>query len=107
MRRPTRSPEETIRRAQEQQRNWLLPPVVVADEDFVSAARAAEVIRSARGGPSSVSLLVARGILQPCFTADAREGVTAESLAAEVEWRNTASPWRRFTRAVGGFIHWI
>lgn len=102
---PAKTPAENIARAQRRGRFWLRPPIVVDETDFLSTDEAAAALD--RRGVYTVNLLVARGILQPAFVSDGRQGVTAQSVMAELEWQRTASRWRKFTRGLGGIIHWI
>jgi len=101
---PSRSPDENIRRAQRSRRFWLRPPIVVDEADYLSQAEAQEML-----GRTTLGLgnLIARGILQHCFVADGREGVTRLSVNEELDWQQNATRWRRFTRAVGGILHWV
>ncbi len=104
---PNRTPEENIRLAQRRRRFWLRPPIVVDESDYMTTDGAKAALKS-RAAPSPIiNLLVARGILQPCFVADGRQGVTRSSVVAEAEWRRTASRWRKFTRFLGGIFHWV
>lgn len=87
---------------------WLRPPVVVTDHDFVSQEEAAEMLRSRSAPMPAIGMLMARGILQHCFRAnDGAEGVTRASVHEELDRRRTASFWRRFTRRLGGIVHWL
>jgi hypothetical protein len=89
-------------------RMWLRPPIVVLDEDFITQTEAATLLKSRRAPMPAVGSLIARGILQQCFRAtDGADGVTRESVREELEWRRTASFWRRLTRRVGGILHWF
>ncbi len=89
-------------------RMWARPPIVVTDEDFVTQTEAAVLLKSRAAPMPAVGLLIARGILQQCFRAsDGTNGVTQESLSEELEWRRTASFWRRLTRRLGGVLHWV
>jgi hypothetical protein len=104
---PAKTPEENIRLAQRRRRFWLRPPIVVEESDFLNTDQATEAL-TGRGAPwPNVNLLIARGILQPCFLADGRQGVTRSSVDAELQWRRTASRWRKFTRRIGGVVHWL
>lgn len=89
-------------------RMWVRPPIVVLDENFITQTEAATLLKSPRAPMPAVGLLIARGILQQCFRAsDGANGVTRESVREELEWRRTASPWRRLTRRLGGILHWV
>jgi hypothetical protein len=104
---PEKSPEENIRLAQSRRRYWLRPPIVVDDDELIAPDDAKAALRGRWGSGPNIGLLVARGLLQPCFTRNARQGVTRSSVDAEMQWRLTASPWRRFTRGLGGILHWL
>lgn len=104
---PEKSPEANIRMAQRRRRFWRRPPIVADEADFMTFTDASKALRDARGTGSNVGLLIARGLLQNCFLDDGKEGVTASSVATEIEWRETASPWRRFTRTLGGILNWL
>jgi hypothetical protein len=56
---------------------------------------------------SRVSWLVLNGYLQAATDPDDRAGLTRESVAAEANWRQTASVWRRFRRAMGYAIKFL
>jgi hypothetical protein len=89
-------------------RMWLRAPIVVLDEDFITRTEAATLLKSRRAPMPAVGSLIARGILQQCFRAtDGAHGVTRESVREELEWRRTASFWRRLTRRLGGILHWF
>ena len=105
---PKKSPEENIKLAQRRRRFWLRPPIVVDEADYMTTDEAKAALRSRAAPSPNINLLVARGILQPCFVADGRQGVTRSSVFAEVQWRRTASRWRKvITRFVGGIFYWI
>ncbi len=104
---PDKTPEENIRLAQHRRRFWLRPPLVVDESDYMTTDEAKAALKSRAGPSPNINLLVARGILQPCFVGDGRQGVTRSSVVAEIEWRRTASRWRKFTRFLGGILHWI
>jgi len=101
---PAKTPDENIRLAQRRRRFWRRPPIVVPEDDFLGLNEAASALGTRH---PSLNLLIARGILQPCFLADAKEGVTKSSVAAEVEWRRTASRGQKLKRRLGGILHWI
>ena len=103
---PAKSPAANIRLAQRRRKYWLRPPIVVGDDELMTEDDAKTALRGQWSSPN-IGLLVARGLLQPCFTQDARQGVTRSSVDAEVHWRLTASPWRKFTRGLGGVFHWL
>jgi hypothetical protein len=104
---PNKAPEENIRLAQRRRRLWKRPPIVSDASDFMTFDEAKEALQRAPGTGSNTNLLIGRGLLQHCFLEDGTEGLTASSVASEIEWRATASPWRRFTRTVGGIFHWV
>jgi hypothetical protein len=81
--------------------------VAVDEGDYMTTDEAKIALRSGAAPTPNINLLVARGILQPCFVADGRQGVTRSSVSAEAQWRRTASRWRKFTRFLGGIFHWI
>ena len=104
---PEKTPKENIRLAQRRRKYWLRPPVVVAEGDFLTTDQAKDLLRSRSAPDPNVNILVARGILQPCFVEDGRQGVTRASVEQEIEWRRTASGWKKFTRRLGGILHWV
>lgn len=104
---PAKTPEENIRLAQRRHRYWLRPPIVVEESDFLTTDEAKALLRSRSAPSPNVNILVARGILQPCFVMDGRQGVTRTSVEQEREWRRMASRWKKFTRRLGGVLHWV
>jgi hypothetical protein len=103
---PNKSPEE-IRLAQRRRRHWLRPPIVVEEADYLTTDEAKELLRSKSAPRPNINIMIARGILQPCFVEDGWQGVTRSSVEQEIEWRRTTSRWRKFTRRLGGILHWI
>lgn len=99
--------DQRVERAIRRRRLWVRPPIVSEDEDFMSDSEAARLLARPRRLPPSAGMLCARGILQEAWLRNGKHGVTKSSVIAELEWRRTASLWHRFTRAVGGVIHWI
>ncbi len=104
---PEKSPEENIRLAQRRRTYWLRPPIVVEESDYLTSDEAKKILRNRSAPRPSVNILVARGILQPCFVEDGRQGVTRTSVEQEIDWHGSASRWKKFTRRVGGVLHWI
>lgn len=100
-------PDERIRRALRRGRFFKRPPVVVEEDDFMSGFEAEQLLRRPHRLPPSAPFLCARGILQEAWLRTGVQGVTRSSVEAELEWRRTASRWRKFTRALGGVIHWL
>ncbi len=89
-------------------RMWLRPPIVVEDDGFVTAFEAGRLLKSRVGVRPAVGMLVARGFLQQAFRAsDGAEGITRESVSAELQWRRSASFWRRLSRRLVGILHWL
>jgi len=104
---PEKTPEENIRLAQRRRKYWLRPPIVVEESDFLTTDEAKRPLRSRFAPRPNVNILVARGVLQACFVEDGRQGVTRSSVEQEIGWRRTASRWRKFTRRLGGVLHWV
>jgi hypothetical protein len=85
-----------------------LTSAVVTDEDFLSESDANAMLASPHGRWPNVRLLASRGLVQWCYRAsDGAEGITRDSATRELERRRTAGRWRRFTRAVGGIVHYL
>jgi hypothetical protein len=101
---PDKTPEENIRLAQGRS-FWAKPPIVVEESEYLTVGEASGILRL-RFAPL-INLLLARGILQSCFVADGRQGVTRSSVEEEVEGRRTASRWQKFTRRAGGILHYL
>lgn len=104
---PQKTPEENIHLARRRRRYGLRPPIVVGESDFLTTDEAKRLLRSRFAPSPNVNILIARGILQPCFVEDGRQGVTRSSVEQEAEWRRTASRWKKFTRRLGGVLHWV
>lgn len=69
-------------------------PIVVAPDGFVGKEEANRQVQTRLAPWPTINLLIGHGYVQQCFRAtDAEEGVTKDSLTAEVEWRRTAT-WR-------------
>ena len=73
--------------------------------DFMTQEEAAEAL--GRSTTLGIGLLIGRQILRPAFLVDGTEGITRESVEAELEWRRSASSMRKLRRALGGLLHWI
>jgi hypothetical protein len=63
---PHKSASENIALAQRRRRFWLRPPIVVEEDDLLTTDAAMGLLRR-RGHRPNGNLLIARGILQPCF----------------------------------------
>jgi hypothetical protein len=89
-------------------RAWAGGPtwVVVTPEDHMTRDEAADVL-GLLGSGGSVNFLIARGILEQSLSTDGREGVTASSVRAELEWWQNASLWDRIKRRQRGFFYWF
>lgn len=83
-------------------RRWGNEAVTVERADFLTQEEAAQTL-----GRLGVGLLLARRILRPAFLEDGSEGVTRESVEAELEWQASAGPIRKVRRAIGGFLHFL
>jgi hypothetical protein len=79
--------------------------VVVPEDQFVSREEA----NTALGDwAPDVQTLAMHGEVQYAFRAsDGAEGVTRESLDRELEWRRTASVFKRTRRAVRNALHYL
>ncbi len=100
-------PAQRVDRALGRGRLRNRPPIVAEREDFMTDSEAESLLARPRHLPPSARMLCARGILQDAWLSTGEHGVTRSSALAEMEWRREASLWRRFTRAVGGIVHWV
>lgn len=101
------SPAERIQRARRLGRFTERPPIVTDVSDFMSDSDAEAALRRPKRLPSSARFMCMRGILQEAWLPTGERGVTRSSVEAELAWRRTASTWRKFRRALGGFVHWF
>lgn len=89
-------------------RMWVRPAIVVTDDRFISQTEAAALLKSRAAPRPNIGILIARGLIQRCFRArDGADGVTLDSVQEELEWRQSATFWRRLRRRLGGILHWV
>jgi hypothetical protein len=100
-------PDQRVSRAIKRGQLRVRPPIAGEAADFMTESEAEALLARPRRLPASARRLCARGILQEAWLSTGERGVTRSSVMGELEWRREASLWRRFTRAVGGVVHWM
>lgn len=83
---------------------WQNAPVSVQHDEWVSQAEAAIRLRVAL---LRIGLTIPTGHLEPATSPDGEPGVSATSLAVELEWQRQATWLPRLLRFARDMVHWF
>ena len=85
--------------------NWSNAPTPASTPDqWASQPEAAAQLNVSL---ARIGLIIANGHLQPATSPTGEAGVTATSLASELQWRREATFLAKVLRTVRDTIHWV